>query len=175
MEIALGKRKKKAERYGAYFSWADELGVDREEAAAALAEHEGIDGRLADGKALLKGFYPESLVRKVVAPLGDAITEEKIASYLLASFMADALGMLHPDKKLKLAHLSEQYGMETSWQAEVADKHNIDGQFISDLYSILRQRMAKPAALIFIMRGLYNPRPVDSIVEVLGDAFFVDS
>jgi hypothetical protein len=63
----MAKRPKTTERYGAYFSWADEFGVDREQAAAALSEHEGIDGRLADGKVLLKGFYPQKLAEQVLA------------------------------------------------------------------------------------------------------------
>jgi hypothetical protein len=170
----MAKLPRKTERYGAYFSWADEFGVDREEAAAALSEHEGIDGRLADGKVLLKGFYPQKLAEQVLAPLADAITEDKVASYLLASFVADALDMLSPDKRLKLAHLAEQSGSPISWQAEVAQRHNIDDQHVRDLYQVLRRRLAKPAALIFIMRGLCNSPPVDSLVEVLGDDFFED-
>ena len=99
----------------------------------------------------------------------DEITEEKIESYFLASFIASAVDLLHGDKKLKLAHLAEQCGMENSWQQAIRDGYHIDANFVHRVYKVLRDRFSKRDALFFINRGLGNPRPVESLVEVLGD------
>jgi len=100
---------------------------------------------------------------------GDEITKEKIESYFLASFIASAVDLLHGDKKLKLAHLAEQCGMENSWQQAIRDDYHIDDKFVQRVYKVLRERIQKRDALLFINRGLDNPRPTESLVEVLGD------
>lgn len=123
----------------------------------------------------------ELLVRVVEESLGDAdgdeddeFTEEKLRSFLLSAYLAHAAGELPKTSALRLAHLVDQAGLEESWREMVAEEHRIDEQFVRDLYALLRTRMAKPAALIFINRGLTNPRPVDSLLEAVGDRLFED-
>ncbi len=98
--------------------------------------------------------------------------EEDFASnlrgFLLVSYIADVAGQLHPDKKLKLTHLGEQYGTD-DWQATIEQDFGIKKKQIATLLKTCRTSMSDYEAILFIARGFNCPDASERVSEVMNE------
>jgi len=94
--------------------------------------------------------------------------EEKLRWFFVAAYLADAVKLLDKDKRLKLAHLAEQYAGEETWQSVVEVDQGINKTFVKSLYGVCRKQMGNGASLCFILRGLGCPYPEARMCDIIG-------
>lgn len=65
------KNEEELERYGTINRWAEELGISSSSIRRRVraAGKPGITGRLANGRIIENGFYPESYIRELCSDL----------------------------------------------------------------------------------------------------------
>ncbi|MFO0890964.1 MAG: hypothetical protein U0790_17705 [Isosphaeraceae bacterium] len=94
--------------------------------------------------------------------------EEQLFWFLATAYLADCVELLSPATKLKLAHLNDQYGCETSWQQQVEGTFGIDATFVKTVFTLCTERGKTEAqALRFMLQGFGCPEPEERMQEVL--------
>ncbi len=93
--------------------------------------------------------------------------EEKLFWFLATSYVADVVGLLSGDKAAKLASFEAAAGQQT-WQEHVQESWDVDDNFVKKVYALCRKRKDEAPSLLFILRGLGCPEPVERLKELLG-------
>jgi hypothetical protein len=94
--------------------------------------------------------------------------EENLRWFFAIAYLADCVGLLNQTKKLKLAHLNEQYGFETSWQQKVGEELGMDPAFVKSVYMLCTDRgMTEAQAILFMLQGIGCPEAERRMMEVL--------
>jgi hypothetical protein len=107
------------------------------------------------------------MARKSTKPKDERF-EENLFWFLAAAYMADCLGLLDTNKRLKLTHLADQYGCADTWQRQVEEALDLDRAFVEAVFRLCTERgKTPPQAIGFILRGLGCPEPEVRIVEAL--------
>jgi hypothetical protein len=94
---------------------------------------------------------------------------EKFFWFFATAYLADCVDLLSKTKKLKLAHLGEQYCGEKTWQQLVEESIGVDPTFVKTVYNLCLERGKTEAqAINFMLRGFGCPEPEERMIEVLG-------
>ena len=97
--------------------------------------------------------------------LGD---EQQFRWHFAALYVCNAISPLPPDMKLKLSHLAEQYGGDSTWEELVEAEFDLDQPMVREIHAACTSSWDSFTSLVFILRGLGCPEPEECIRSVFG-------
>ena len=115
----------------------------------------------------LKDRHGENILETKAGITDSEDFESNLKGFLLVSYIADVAGILHPDKKLKLTHLSEQSG-SGDWRESVQETFETSVKQVAGLVTACRQTMDDRQTILFIALGFGCPEANIRVAEVLG-------
>lgn len=96
--------------------------------------------------------------------------QAKLQWFLVALYLADVTGVLDGNKKVKMAHLAEQFGLEKGWKEAIEEDLELDRKFFERLIKACGVRLSVRDSICFVLRGLGCPSPEMRVHDVFGDA-----
>jgi hypothetical protein len=94
---------------------------------------------------------------------------DKFFWFFTTAYLADCVDLLDRTKKLKLAHIGEQYCGEKTWQELVEENIGVDPTFVKTVSKLCLERGKTEAqAINFMLRGFGCPEPEKMMIDVLG-------
>ena len=98
------------------------------------------------------------MAKQKAKPKDDDFDFEKFLWFFATAYLAACVDLLDKTKKLKLAHLVDQYGCEKTWQQQVEETFGIDPTFVKTVYKLCLERGKTEAqAINFMLRGFGCP------------------